>query len=175
MSRRELDDFEAVFLPHLDDAYTLARHLTGNDHDAQDVVQEAALRALRHLSTFRNENARAWVLTIVRNCAHSWRRKHRVDSRMVEYDDRDHGLAENRFEATDRATETDSEAVALRRAIAELPPEFREVIVLREIEELSYKEIAVITGVPIGTVMSRLARGRARLQRALGIGMREAR
>src|SRR6266566_3146775 len=127
----ELERFEAVVLPHLDAAYTLARYLTRSDHDAQDVVQDASLRAFRHFGSFRgggSAEGRAWLLAIVRNTAYTWQRRHHGDT---------------------------------------LTTEFREVIVLRELEELSYKEIAEVAGVPVGTVMSRLSRARRRLEEVL--------
>jgi len=154
--------FEAVVLPHLDAAYTLARYLTRNAHDAEDVVQDACLRALKYFDGFRGEpgtSARAWVLTIVRNTAHSWYKQHRTDGLAVEFDEREHSPAVTDSQPEARET--------LGRALDRLAPEFREVIVLRELQGLSYKEISDVTGVPVGTVMSRLSRARARLQEAL--------
>jgi len=154
--------FEAVVLPHLDAAYTLARYLMRNAQDAEDVVQDACLRALKYFEGFRGEeatSARAWLLTIVRNTAHSWRKRHRPDALAVEFDEREH--RETIAERDPEAKET------LGRALDRLAPEFREVIVLRELQGLSYKEISDVTGVPVGTVMSRLSRARARLQEAL--------
>ena len=154
--------FEAVVLPHLDAAYTLARYLMRNAQDAEDVVQDACLRALKYFEGFRGEeatSARAWLLTIVRNTAHSWRKRHRPDALAVEFDEREH--SETIAERDPEAKET------LGRALDRLAPEFREVIVLRELQGLSYKEISDVTGVPVGTVMSRLSRARARLQEAL--------
>ena len=174
MAQGDVERFESIVLPHLDEAYTLARHLLANDHDAQDAVQEAVLRALRHFETYREGNARAWLLAIVRNCCHTWRRKHRASWTTVEYVDEDHGDALGRFQSPDATPIAESDRAAIARAVAELSPEFREVIVLREIQELSYKEIAHIVGVPVGTIMSRLARARRRLQHALGVGAREA-
>jgi len=154
--------FDAVVLPHLDAAYTLARYLTRNAHDAEDVVQDACLRALKYFDGFRGEpgtSARAWLLTIVRNTAHSWHKQHRTDGLAVEFDEREH---------TPTVTNGQPEASeSLGRALDRLAPEFREVIVLRELQGLSYKEISDVTGVPVGTVMSRLSRARARLQAAL--------
>jgi len=158
--------FEAVVLPHLDAAYTLARYLTRNAHDAEDVVQDACLRALKYFETFRGgegTSARAWLLTIVRNTAYSSRRGQRD---ATEFDETQHSdaVAEEHPEAA--LLQTDARE-ALGRALDRLAPEFREVIVLRELEGLSYKEIGDVTGVPVGTVMSRLSRARARLQEAL--------
>jgi RNA polymerase sigma-70 factor (ECF subfamily) len=151
----ELERFEAVVLPHLDAAYTLARYLTRNDHDAQDVVQDASLRALRYFQGFRGAasgEGRAWLLSIVRNTAYTWRQRYRADAVTTEFDEERHSdtVAGEHPEA---AAEAQSERAALRRAIDALPPEFREVIVLRELEGLSYKEISDVAGVPVGTVM----------------------
>lgn len=158
-----LDRFEQRVVPLLDDAYTLARHLVRDEHDAQDVVQEAYLRAWRYYAGFRNGDEKAWLLTIVRNCCYTWRRP-RHGSDTVAFDEEQHGGdGPQRFAADARAL-GDSERGHLESALDALPTEFREVVVLREMEELSYREIARITGVPIGTVMSRLARARERLR-----------
>ncbi len=165
----ELERFEVVVLPHLSAAYTLARYLTRNDHDAEDIVQDAYLRALKYFSGFRGEagtSARAWLLAIVRNTAYSSRRRQRPEDFATEFDEAVHSdaVADDHPEATLlRNTAKDS----VRRALDRLAPEFREVIVLRELEGLSYKEISDVAGVPVGTVMSRLSRARARLQEAL--------
>ena len=172
MELSELERFEAIVLPHLDAAYTLARYLTRNDHDAQDVVQDAYLRALKYFGGFRGAesgDARAWVLAIVRNTAHTWRRRHRADALATEFDEELHSEAvagDHPAAALDRDTTRES----VRQALDRLSPEFREVIVLRELEGLSYKEISDVTGVPVGTVMSRLARARGRLREALAVG-----
>src|SRR5438128_9194258 len=165
----ELERFEAIVLPHLDAAYTLARYLTRNDHDAQDVVQDASLRALRYFAGFRGGESgegRAWLLAIVRNTAYTWRQRHRTDTLTTEFDEERHSdtVAGEHPEA---AVEAESERAALLKAIDELPLEFREVLVLRELEGLSYKEISDVAGVPVGTVMSRLSRARRRLEAAL--------
>ena len=141
-------------LPHLSAAYRLARHLVRNEADAEDVVQEAYLRALRHFDGFRGDAAsqsRAWVLTIVRNMAHTWRHRRRAESSAAEFDEVVHSEA----------------AEAGAQALDRLPSDLREVLVLREIEGLSYKEIGDVVEVPIGTVMSRLSRARKRLQATL--------
>lgn len=169
MESSDLERFEAVVLPHLDAAYTLARYLTRSDHDAQDVVQDASLRAFRYFGSFRgteSSEGRAWLLAIVRNTAYTWQRRQRGDGPTTEFDEERHSeaVAEEHPEA---ALVAQGERAALHRAIAELPPEFREVIVLRELEGLSYKEIAEVAGVPVGTVMSRLSRARRRLEEAL--------
>ncbi|OLB66575.1 MAG: RNA polymerase subunit sigma [Gemmatimonadetes bacterium] len=155
-------EFAAVVLPHLDAAYTLARYLTRNDADAQDVVQDAALRALKYFGGFRGTtgpDGRAWFLAIVRNTAYTWRHRQQGDGLVTQFNEELH---------SDAGTAADpAAAVDLRQAIDALPLEFREVIVLRELEGLSYKEISDVTGVPVGTVMSRLSRARKRLQEAL--------
>lgn len=172
MATQHATRFEEVVLPHLDDAYTLARYLVRDEHDAQDVVQEAALRALRHLDGFRDGDARAWLLTIVRNCCYTWRRSARPDREMVEYVDEEHGAAGSERGADASALE-ESDRAELLAALDRLLPEYREALVLREIQGMSYKEIAQVTGSPVGTVMSRLARARRKLQEALGLGARE--
>jgi len=163
LESNELARFEAAVLPHLDAAYTLARYLTRNDHDAEDVVQGACGRGVKYFATFRGEgggtSARAWLLTIVRNTAYSWRKGHRNDALTTEFDEAAHSQVV--ADAYPEAKET------LSRALEHLAPEFREVIVLRELQGLSYKEISDVAGVPVGTVMSRLSRARAHLQRAL--------
>lgn len=167
--------FERLALPHLDAAYNLARWLTRNDQDAADVVQEAYLRALRYFGSFDGEDAegaRAWLLTIVRNTCFSWMRKNRRPE-LVALDDESEGGGEAPHEADTRRNEPEArllaaaDAAMLDKAIEALPPGFREVIVMRELEDLSYKEIAAITGIAMGTVMSRLARGRQLLRIAL--------
>ena len=162
-------------LPHLNAAYSLARYLTRNDHDAEDVVQDAYLRAFTYRDSFRGggtESARAWLLTIVRNTAYSWRRREGGPALVTEFDEAQHSdsVAEEHPEA---ALLRDAARQSLSRAIDQLPPEFREVIVLRELEGLSYREIGEVVGVPTGTVMSRLSRARERLQQALRAEHRE--
>ena len=165
--------FEEVVLPHLDAAFNYARGLTKSEADAEDVVQDAAARALRFFSSLRNDDARSWLLTIVRNTWYA--RFSKVGSA-----DRHTVLDEMQDDHPDE--QLDPEALVIQRqavervqrAIEELPVEFREVIVLRELEGLSYKEIAAVVGVPIGTVMSRLARWRA-APGALGSGARAGR
>ena len=167
--------FANVVLPHLGDAYALARWLARNDSDAEDIVQEACLRAFRGIAGFGDINARGWVLSIVRNTAYTWLKRHR-DPKMVAVDS-----VEEVEHAADASVDwasapTSPEAALIERAdlgrleaaIAELPIEFRETLVLREVEGLDYRTIAEITGVPIGTVMSRLARARRRLMVQLG-------
>jgi RNA polymerase sigma-70 factor (ECF subfamily) len=157
--------FARVVLPHLADAYALARWLTGNGADAEDVVQDACLRALRGIAGFREGNARAWVLTIVRHTAYTWLGKNRPAT-LVVTDDVE-GVEGAEIASGDAEAETEmiakADAVRLQAAIEKLPPPFRETLVLRDLQGLDYREIAKVTGVPIGTVMSRLARGRRRL------------
>jgi RNA polymerase sigma-70 factor (ECF subfamily) len=169
-----LESFERTVVPLLDDAYTLARHIMRDEHDAQDAVQEAYLRAWRHYGGFRGGDVRPWLLTIVRNCCYTWRRRSRPERHGIEYVDEEHGDREGGQRAADAGALEESDRGELQRALDRLQPEYREAIVLREIEGLAYREIAQVTGVPIGTVMSRLARARKRLQAALGIGAREA-
>ena len=152
--------FEAQALPHLDAAYNLARWLSRSPVDADDIVQDAMLRAFRAFDGFRGGDAKAWLLTIVRNC---WASAGKATKRRGHTSLEDENLV---------AAETDPETSAIQAGtqrrldvlIAALPPEFREVVILREMEDLSYREIADITGAPIGTVMSRLARARAMLR-----------
>lgn len=159
--------FDDVVLPYLDEAYRLARWLTGNEHDAEDAVQESCLRAHRYFSTFSGRNARAWFLRIVRNVCHGW---HRRAGRMPS-----DAFDEEQHSASNEATPLDPESLALlaghRDWIGEtlqaLPDRFRELLVLREVEELSYQELADVLDVPIGTVMSGLSRARQAFRRAV--------
>ena len=153
-------------MPHLDAAYNLARWLAGNDHDAQDVAQEASLRAFRFLGSFRGENARAWLLTIVRNTFYNWLRKNRPPEIAGALDDEALAVEDVAVNA-DNINLRLADAETGQRAIAGLPLEFREIVILREMEGLSYSEIADLAEVPIGTVMSRLARARKLLQKRL--------
>ena len=156
--------FERAMLPHLDAAYNLARWLTGSTHDAEDVVQEACVRALTFFDSFRGEEGRAWLLAIVRNTCYDWLRKNRRGIPLMADE-------EQSTPSSDPSPEAEQLRSADRRLIQEgleqLPAGYREVLVLRELEEMSYKQIAQITSVPIGTVMSRLARARQRLAAAL--------
>jgi RNA polymerase sigma-70 factor (ECF subfamily) len=158
--------YEQKVLPHLDAAYNLARWLAGNDHDAQDVAQEASLRAFKFFGGFHGENARAWLLSIVRNTFYTWLRKNRPKEKLVEIDDETLAI-EDESAGAESASPPFADADAVRRVIAELPVEFREIVILREMEGFSYKEIADLAEVPIGTVMSRLARARKLLQKSL--------
>ncbi len=164
--RERLKLFEQTVLPHLDAAYNLARWLVGNEQDAQDVAQEAILRAFKFFGSFRGDNARAWLLTIVRNTFYTWLRKNRPLEMTVEINDETLDIEDVSANAEPVNTSF-ADADAVRRAIAALPVEFREIVILREMEGFSYKEIAELADVPIGTVMSRLARARKLLQKSL--------
>jgi len=165
--------FEQVILPHLDDAYTLARYLLRDQHDAQDAVQESVLRALRYFEGFRGDDARAWLLTIVRNYCFTWKKGRRVDRSTVPFAD-DETIEIADVQATDDLAIQSSESERIQAAVDALPAELKEVIVLRELSELSYREISEVVGIPIGTVMSRLSRARNRLADALGVDSRKA-
>jgi RNA polymerase sigma factor (sigma-70 family) len=157
--------FRSVVLPHLDDAFGLARWLTGSRADAEDVVQDACLRALRGIGNFSNGNARAWVLTIVRHAAYSWLHKNRPAAVVVVEDFEAIRCTQSIEDADtpETALIAQDDATLLEAAIATLPVPFRETLVLREVQGLSYREIAEVSGVSIGTVMSRLARARGRV------------
>ncbi len=164
--------FATVVLPYLGDAYALARWLARNDSDAEDIVQEACLRAYRGIAGFGNINPRGWVLSIVRNTAYTWLKKHR-DPKVIAVDNvEDVEQAGADWDLGPTSPETalieQADAARLESAIAALPTEFRETLVLRDLEGLDYRTIAAVTGVPIGTVMSRLARARRRLMAQLG-------
>jgi RNA polymerase sigma-70 factor (ECF subfamily) len=157
--------FETALLPHLDAAYDLARWLTRDDRDADDVVQEAYLRALRFIDGLRGDDGRAWLLTIVRRTCYTWLARNR-DARqtaLIAVDDQPDDASPN----PEALLIQGADRTLVRSAIDALPLEFREVLVLRELENLSYKEIAAVVDVPLGTVMSRLARARERLHRDL--------
>jgi len=158
--------FEATILPHLDAAYNLARWLTGNENDARDMVQDASLRAFKFFGGFRGGDARAWLLKIVRNTVYTWLQRRRTSEQIFKDED-EIELLEDVSVNPGQLLERTATIELVRAAIVQLAPEFREAIVLREMEGFSYKEIADIAGVRIGTVMSRLARGRRELQRIL--------
>src|SRR5262244_1451123 len=168
--------FASVVLPHLADAYALARWLTGDRADAEDVVQEACLRAFRGIGGFAGVNARAWLLTIVRHAAYTWLGKNRSaalvmvdDLEAVEQKQASGGTTpEQGTQTPEAALIAKADAQRLEAAIAELPVPFRETLVLRDVQGLDYREIAEVTKVPIGTVMSRLARARRRLIERIG-------
>jgi len=162
----ELERFERTLLPHMRAAYNLARWLTRTDQDAEDVVQEAYLRAVRFFGGFRGGDAKAWLLTIVRNASHSAWQRGRGAGATVPLDEDTPEVEDAALGPEDLLLQKASRQ-EVREALDALPVEFREVLVLRELEGLSYKEMAEVTQVPIGTVMSRLARARARLRRGL--------
>ncbi|MGA2592979.1 MAG: sigma-70 family RNA polymerase sigma factor [Bryobacteraceae bacterium] len=156
--------FEQTILPHLNAAYNLARWLTRNDPDAEDIVQEAYLRAFRYFDGFQGGDGKAWLLAVVRNTYLTWRRREKGVAK-VPFDEETHGsvqLVEKPMTGS------------LRDCLELLPPEYREVLVMRELEEMSYNEIAAVTSRPIGTVMSRLSRARRRLQDCVTVRMKEA-
>jgi RNA polymerase sigma factor (sigma-70 family) len=163
----ERERFEQTLLPHLDAAYNLARWLTRDDHDAEDLVQAAYLRALKYFGGFRGANSRAWLLTIVRNTCYTWIEQKRARGQETAFDEEIHGVESSATGPASRVLREEDEQ-SVRRAVEDLPAELREVVILRELEGLSYKEIAAIAGIPMGTVMSRLARARDRLRERLG-------
>ena len=165
--KEELMPFEAAMLPHLDAAHNLARWLLRNEQDAQDVVQEAYLRAFKSFSGFHGSNGRAWLLTIVRNTSYTLLKKNRAVDLTTTFDEEIHAPG---HDSVDPATilEQSEDAQLITEAMDKLPAEFREILVLRHQEGLSYKEIADIAQIPPGTVMSRLARARAKLKEYLG-------
>lgn len=154
--------FEQSILPHLDAAYNLARWLTRNEHDAEDIVQEAYLRAFRFFDSFHGGDGKAWVLTVVRNTCLTWRRREGGMAK-VPFDEGAHSPGETGAAAETRLVDQ-ARWGNVRDCLESLPLEFREVLVMRELEEMPYREIAVVTSLPLGTVMSRLSRARRRLQ-----------
>jgi RNA polymerase sigma-70 factor (ECF subfamily) len=163
----ERERFEQTVLPHLDAAYNLARWLTRDDHDAEDLVQVAYLRALKFFGGFHGANSRAWLLTIVRNACYTWHERKQARGHETAFDEEIHGIGSHAT-GPDEHVLREEDQQAVRGAVDELPVELREVVVLRELEGLSYKEIAAVAGIPMGTVMSRLARARERLIQRLG-------
>ena len=159
--------FDQVVLPHLDAAYNLARWLTRSDADAEDVVQEACVRALRFFGAYRGDNARGWLLAIVRNSCYDFLRRHRPQELTDAFDEEIHTVVEG-TQTPEALLLRRADRAMVRQALETLPLAWREVIILRELEGLSYKQIADVAGIKIGTVMSRLARARARLQQLLG-------
>ena len=162
LSARDQERFGESVLPHLDAAYNLARYLMRDADEAEDAVQDAFLRAVRHFGGFRGSDGRAWLLSIVRNACFTRMRQRRTGGGAVEFDEEAHTPREQEF-GPEADLARNRGAASVRLALGELAVEFREALVLRELEGLSYKEIAKVTGVPIGTVMSRLARGRQQL------------
>jgi len=172
--------FEDTVMVHLDAAYDFARWLTRDERNAEDVVQEAALRAFRFLDSLRGDNARAWLFTIVRNTYYNWLKSSQIETLSVPFDEET--MAAHGLEAGDSDQEGPAERLLNQQdarrlvndGLAQLPDEFREVIVLRELEEMSYKDIARIADVPIGTVMSRLSRARKMLLAQLKSAQKES-
>jgi RNA polymerase sigma-70 factor (ECF subfamily) len=160
--RVHVGSFTEEVLPHLDSAYNLARWLTHNAADADDIVQEAYLRAFRYFDGFRGGDARAWLLTIVRNAAYRWLRKNRSQQPATEFDEAIHTVPAPTDPETLILQHADSQLA--EQAIRALPARLREVLILRELEGLTYREIADVVGVPIGTVMSSLSRARDRFR-----------
>jgi len=164
-SSEHKSSFEELFLPQLDAAYNLAYWIVGGDQDAQDIVQEAYVRAFKGFSGFRGNNPRAWLLTIVRNTAYSWiKKKHRADERLVAFDEEIHAAC---FEVAPAEQYRERECQLIEQALARLPAKFREALALFELEGWSYKAIAAALNIPLGTVMSRLNRARRLLQEEL--------
>src|SRR5258708_10061536 len=168
--------FESGVMPHLDAAYNLARWLTRNDHDAEDVVQEAFMRALRYFDAMKGSDARPWLLGIVRNTCYTWLEKNRP-AEIVPLDDSDGAVdppaAVNTITPEVILLQTANRKL-VNQALEELPVGYREVIVMREIEDMSYKEISAVAGIPMGTVMLRLSRGRELLKASIESRMRRA-
>ncbi len=162
----KLARFEQCIMPHMDAAYNLARWLASQDQDAQDIVQEAYLRAFKFFGGFRGGDPRAWLLRIVRNCFYDWLRQNRHGEPDTPFDEETPG-GTGEAPAPDAKLIEQADREILRQALEALPLDYREVLVLRELEGMSYKEIADIAGVPLGTVMSRLARAREHLRKDL--------
>jgi len=165
--KNKLAQFEAAILPHLASAYNYARWLLHNQSDAEDVVQESYLRAFKYFNGYHGGDSRAWLLTIVRNTSYDWLRQNRSSQLVDPIDDSAEALEVTDYSNPETVLRQRVDQDLLRQAVEELPIEFREVLILREMEDLSYKEISALCDLPIGTVMSRLARGRKRLQQKL--------
>ncbi|HWC17261.1 MAG TPA: sigma-70 family RNA polymerase sigma factor [Terriglobales bacterium] len=163
--------FQAMVLPYLESAYNLARWMTRNASDAEDIAQEAMLRAFRFLDGFRGEDARVWVLTIVRNTYLSWVQRQMPRQSSTEFDESLHTDIEATLTPESHLLRQ-ANVEQVRRAIEQLPPEYREVILMRELEQMSYKEIAAVIQCPLGTVMSRLSRARSMLRQLIAGGSR---
>jgi RNA polymerase sigma factor (sigma-70 family) len=162
------DLFEQTILPHIDAAYNLARWLINDGQDAEDIVQESFLRAYKYFRSFQGGNSRSWLLAIVRNTCYNWLHQNQAQGQtMVELDDEMTG-DEMDMGNPEQFLQIKADHQLVSSALEKLPVEYRELIVLRELEELSYKEIALITRIPLGTVMSRLARARQHLKERLG-------
>ncbi|HEX6438875.1 MAG TPA: sigma-70 family RNA polymerase sigma factor [Candidatus Binatia bacterium] len=168
----KLQRFEQAIMPHLDAAYNLARWLMRNEDDARDMVQEAYLRAFKFFDGFHGVDARAWLLTTVRNTCYTWLEQNRRSRATTSFDEEIHSLDEQATNPSELALKS-GDVEMIRESLEELPEEFREVIVLRDLEEMSYKRIAEVINIPLGTVMSRLARARGRLRRILFSRLKE--
>ena len=166
------ESFDEVVLPHLDAAYRLARWLMRNEHDAEDVVQEASLRAFRYFRTFTGGNGRAWFLRIVRNTCCGWR-GHSLHAPTEPFDEERHGSVRPACDPETLVLRTD-DVMLIEQAMRNLPDRFRELLVLRELEGLSYRELADVMGIPMGTVMSSLSRARQALRGALDNELRQS-
>jgi RNA polymerase sigma factor (sigma-70 family) len=164
----ERSQFEQVMLPHLDAAFNLARWLTQDEHAAEDVVQEAYFRAARYFGSFRGGDGRAWLLSVVRRASFDWLAKRKSQSAET-FNEEVHDFGDESSNPQFLAIRNFEQA-RVRQTLEEMPPQLREVIVLRELEGLSYQEVATVAEIPIGTVMSRLSRGRDELQRRLASG-----
>jgi RNA polymerase sigma-70 factor, ECF subfamily len=164
--QKQFPNFEQAVLPHLDAAYNLARWLMRNEQDAQDVAQEAYLRAFRFFSGFRGGDARSWLMKIVRNTCYSWLHTNRPLQEATEFDENLFSGDSCALNPEEAVLQNDTNTL-VRKAMEKLPPTYREVLILRELEGMSYKEIADITGMPAGTVMSSLSRARGRLRQIL--------
>ncbi len=173
--------FQAIVLPHLDSAFNLARWLSRSPQDAEDIVQEAYLRAFKFFDGFHGEDGRAWMLGIVRNTFYTWYQHKKAQAQSIEFEEELHSVKSENSSFPQYA-DNDPEALLIQKdsrrqlhlALESLPVEFREVVVMRELEDLSYKQIAAIVGIPIGTVMSRLGRGRKQLAEILASKNRDA-
>lgn len=158
--------FDALVLPHLDAAYNLARWLTRDTHDAEDVVQDACIRALKYIGSLEGGDARGWFLKIVRNAFYDWLGRNRPAEVVNDENEAVDAAVDPVAISPEQAAMRKAELRMLADAMEELPLQYREVLILRELEELSYKEIARVADIPVGTVMSRLARARGLLQRS---------
>jgi RNA polymerase sigma factor (sigma-70 family) len=167
---KQLARFEQAVLPHLDAAYNLARWLTRNDHDAEDVAQEACLRAFKFFGGFHGGDTRSWLLKIVRNTCYTWLRQNRRRELAMDLEEELQDVMSD-APGPEATLLQNVDNQILRQALEELPVEYREVVILRELEGLSYKEIADLADLPLGTVMSRLARARKRLAARLGLSV----
>jgi len=173
LSPEQRERFEALVLPHLDAAYNLARYLLRDPHEAEDAVQNAFLRAMSYFEGLRGMDGRAWLLSIVRNTCYTQFRRRRSGGEKVEFDEAIHSV-DTEVPEPEADLDRSMAISSVHEGLDRLSIEFREVLVLRELEGLSYKEIAHVIGAPIGTVMSRLARGRQQLLLALGAGAKES-